>query len=426
MVSAIFIGLIIFTTALFVYSLVSHRIEGSIITAPMIFVGIGMLVSPKGFDLLSTGADNEILLAFAEIALVLILFSDAARIDFRTLKGNRNIPSRLLGIGLPLTIFFGAVVAILMFTDISLAEAALISAILAPTDAGLGQVIVNSPNIPARIRQALNVESGLNDGGAIPFFAFFLVIAEAEEATIPASQWIIFAFEQIGWGILIGLIVGLVGGYFVNKAIQKGLMRGRFQWIGFLALAVVSYVVATLFGGSGFIAAFVGGLATTFTGRGVGESIIEFTSTGGEIFSLLVFFIFGVIAASIISGITPVIILYAVLSLTLIRMLPVALSLIKTGFHKESFLFVGWFGPRGLASIVLLLMTLNEAPDIPGLQTIAMVVSATVLFSVFAHGISANPAITWYARKMALLPADAPELKEVIESPTRTNVLLKK
>jgi len=147
MVSAIFIGLIIFTTALFVYSLVSHRIEGSIITAPMIFVGIGMLVSPKGFDLLSTGADNEILLAFAEIALVLILFSDAARIDFRTLKGNRNIPSRLLGIGLPLTIFFGAVVAILMFTDISLAEAALISAILAPTDAGLGQVIVNSPNV---------------------------------------------------------------------------------------------------------------------------------------------------------------------------------------------------------------------------------------------------------------------------------------
>jgi len=426
MVSALFIGLIIFTMALFVYSLLSHRIEGSIVTAPMIFVGIGLLVSPEGLNFLSAGADNEILLAFAEIALVLILFSDAARIDFRTLKGNRNIPSRLLGIGLPLTIFLGAVVAILMFTDISLAEAALIGAILAPTDAGLGQVIVNSPKVPSRIRQALNVESGLNDGGAIPFFAFFLVLAEAEEATIPASQWIMFAFQQIGWGIVVGLVVGLAGGYFVNKAIEKGLMRGRSQWIGFLALAVVSYVAATAVGGSGFIAAFVGGFATTLSGRGVGKSMIEFTSTGGEIFSLIVFFIFGVIAASFIPGITAIVVLYALLSLTLIRMLPVALSLIKTGFHRDSVLFIGWFGPRGLASIVLLLMTLNEAPGIPGLQTIAVVVSTTVLFSVFAHGISANPSITWYARKMASLPADAPEHLEVMESPTRTNVLVKK
>ena len=426
MVSAIFIGLIIFTMALFVYSLVSHRIEGSIFTAPMIFVGIGMLVSPEGFDFLSFGANNELILAFAEIALVLILFSDAARIDIRTLKGNRNIPSRLLGIGLPLTIFFGAVIAILMFTDIYLAEAALIGAILAPTDAGLGQVIVNSPKVPARVRQALNVESGLNDGGAIPFFALFLVLAEAEEATIPASQWVAFAFQQIGWGIVVGLVVGLAGGYFVNKSIEKGLMRGRSQWIGFLALAVVSYVAATAVGGSGFIAAFVGGFATTLSGRGVGKSMIEFTSTGGEIFSLIVFFIFGVIAASFIPGITAVVILYAVLSLTLIRMLPVALSLIKTGFHRDSVLFIGWFGPRGLASIVLLLMTLNEAPGIPGLQTIAVVVSTTVLFSVFAHGISANPSITWYARKMVSLPADAPEHLEVVESPTRTNVLVKK
>ncbi len=262
-------------------------------------------------------------------------------------------------------------------------------------------MIVNSPKVPASIRQALNVESGLNDGGAIPFFAFFLVLAQAEELAVPASEWVIFALEQIGFGILVGLIVGLAGGYLVNKAIEKGLMRGRFQWIGFLALAVISYAAATAVGGSGFIAAFVGGLATSLAGRGVGESIIKFTSTDGEIFSLGVFFIFGVIAASLLSGITQTVILYAVLSLTLIRILPVALSLLKTGLKSDSVLFIGWFGPRGLASIVLLLITLNEAPDIPGLQTIAVVVSTTVLFSVFAHGISANPAITWYARKMA-------------------------
>ena len=425
MLSVILVGIIIFSIVLFAYSLMSHRIESSMITAPMIFVAIGMLVSPEGFDIIPLGAENELILVFAEIALVLILFSDAARIDISTLKGNRNFPSRLLGIGLPLTIFLGAVIAILFFTDLSLPEAALIGVILAPTDAGLGQVIVNSPKVPARIRQALNVESGLNDGGAIPFFAFFLVLSTAEEAHIPASQWVVFAFEQIGYGVLVGLIVGLTGAYLVNKAIDKGLMRGRFQWIGFLALAVISYVVAIAIGGSGFIAAFVGGFATTLTGRGVGDSIIEFTSTWGEVFSLVVFFVFGMLAASLLSGITATIILYAALSLTLIRILPVAVSLMRTGLKPNSILFIGWFGPRGLASIVLLLITLNEAPDIPGLQTIAITVTTTVLISVFAHGISANPAIAWYAKKMALLPSDAVELKEVVESPTRMQVTVR-
>ncbi|HQN89933.1 MAG TPA: cation:proton antiporter [Methanoregulaceae archaeon] len=425
MLSVILVGIIIFSIMLFAYSLVSHRIESSIVTAPMIFVAIGMLVSPEGFDIIPLGAENELILVFAEIALVLILFSDAARIDVSTLKGNRNFPSRLLGIGLPLTIFLGAVMAILFFTDLSLPEAALIGVILAPTDAGLGQVIVNSPKVPARIRQALNVESGLNDGGAIPFFAFFLVLSTAEEAHIPASQWVIFAFEQIGYGVLVGLIVGLLGAHLINKAIDKGLMRGRFPWIGFLALAVISYVVAIAIGGSGFIAAFVGGFATTLTGRGVGDSIIEFTSTWGEVFSLVVFFVFGMLAASLLSGITATIILYAALSLTLIRILPVAVSLMRTGLKPNSILFIGWFGPRGLASIVLLLITLNEAPDIPGLQTIAITVTTTVLISVFAHGISANPAIAWYAKKMALLPSDAVELKEVVESPTRMQVTVR-
>ena len=425
MLSVILVGIIIFSIVLFAYSLMSHRIESSMITAPMIFVAIGMLVSPEGFDIIPLGAENELILVFAEIALVLILFSDAARIDVSTLKGNRNFPSRLLGIGLPLTIFLGAVMAILFFTDLSLPEAALIGVILAPTDAGLGQVIVNSPKVPARIRQALNVESGLNDGGAIPFFAFFLVLSTAEEAHIPASQWVIFAFEQIGYGVLVGLIVGLLGAHLINKAIDKGLMRGRFQWIGFLALAVISYVVAIAIGGSGFIAAFVGGFATTLTGRGVGDSIIEFTSTWGEVFSLVVFFVFGMLAASLLSGITATIILYAALSLTLIRILPVAVSLMRTGLKPNSILFIGWFGPRGLASIVLLLITLNEAPDIPGLQTIAITVTTTVLISVFAHGISANPAIAWYAKKMALLPSDAVELKEVVESPTRMQVTVR-
>jgi len=419
MLSILLIGITIFAIAIFVYSLVSHRLEGSIATAPMIFVAIGMLVSPDGFDLISMGPTNSLILVFAEIALVLILFSDAARINFSALKGNRSLPTRLLVIGLPLTIFAGSVTAILMFTDIALPEAALIGAILSPTDAGLGQAIVNSPKVPARIRQALNVESGLNDGGAIPFFAFFLVLAEAEKLNIPAVTWLTFAAEQIGVGIIVGVLVGLIGGYFVNKALERGLMTGRFQWIGFLSLAIMSFVLADALGGSGFIAAFVGGIATTITGKHVSESIIEFTSTGGELCSLAVFFIFGVLVASLFNGVTWFVVLYAIFSLTVIRMIPVAISLIKTKLQPESVLFMGWFGPRGLASIVLLLITINEAPGIPGLSTIMVVVSLTVLFSVFAHGISAKPAIDRYAKKMAALPPDAPELKDVVESATR-------
>jgi NhaP-type Na+/H+ or K+/H+ antiporter len=425
MLSMILVAVIIFSIAIFIYSLISHRLEGSVLTAPMIFVAVGLLVSPEGFDFVSILSNNELVLVFAEIALVLILFSDAARIDFHTLKGNRNYPTRLLLIGLPLTIFAGAVAAIMMFTDLALPEAALIGVILSPTDAGLGQVIVNSPLVPVRIRQALNVESGLNDGGAIPFFAFFLVLAEAEKYHIPANEWIIFAAQQIGIGIVVGLAVGILGGYLIHLAIDKGLMRGRFQWIGFLALALISFVVADAMGGSGFIAAFVGGLATTLTGRKVAESIVEFTSAGGEIISLAVFFIFGIIAAGILIGINPLTGVYAILSLTLIRMVPVAISLIRTGLKPVSVLFMGWFGPRGLASIVLLLIMLNETPGLPGLKTISEVVSLTVLFSVFAHGLTADPLSRWYASKVSAMPPEAQERQEAQENPTRSNITVK-
>ncbi len=425
MISMVLVAVIIFSIAIFIYSLISHRLEGSMLTAPMIFVAIGLLVSPEGFDFVSILTNNELVLVFAEIALVLILFSDAARIDFHTLKGNRNYPTRLLLIGLPLTIFMGAVAAIMIFTDLSLPEAALIGVILSPTDAGLGQVIVNSPLVPVRIRQALNVESGLNDGGAIPFFAFFLVLAEAEKFHIPASQWLMFAAQQIGIGIIVGLAVGILGGYLIHLAIDKGLMRGRFQWIGFLALALISFVAADAMGGSGFIAAFVGGLATTLTGRKVAETIVEFTSAGGEVISLAVFFIFGILAATILIGINPFTVVYAILSLTLIRMVPVALSLIRTGLKPASVLFMGWFGPRGLASVVLLLIMLNETPGLPGLKTISEVVSLTVLFSVFAHGITADPLSRWYASQVAAMPQDAHERRETGENPTRINIKVK-
>jgi NhaP-type Na+/H+ or K+/H+ antiporter len=423
MLPPILLGIVLFAIVIFLYSLISNRLEGTVITAPMVFVATGLLLSPDGFDIIAVSANSGLILIIAEIALVLVLFSDAARIDLRALKGNGQLPSRLLLIGLPLTIFAGSLVAIAIFTGIEIPEAALIGAILAPTDAGLGQAIVNSPKIPVRIRQALNVESGLNDGGAIPFFAFFLILATTEAINSPVATGVVIAVEQIGLGILVGAAVGLVGGYLVNAAIRRGYMTGRFTWIGFLALALISFIGADAVGGSGFIAAFIGGMVTAATGKHVGEAVIEFTETGGQILSLGVFFIFGIVFATTLAGITVAVIFYAILSLTVIRMVPVAISLIGTRLQRTSVGFIGWFGPRGLASIVLLLIVLDEAPELPGLGTIGVVVATTILISVFAHGISAAPLIDRYARKVAVLSPEAPERREVVELPTRMRTL---
>jgi NhaP-type Na+/H+ or K+/H+ antiporter len=264
------------------------------------------------------------------------------------------------------------------------------------------------------------VESGLNDGGAIPFFALFLVLAEATTEGQPAGAWAVFALQQIGLGILAGAAIGIAGSLLIQRSRKEGWMRGEFTWIAFLALALLSFFIADALGGSGFIAAFVAGLLAAAIGGGVEESVIEFSSVTGEILSFGIFFIFGLVAAGMLTRITAPVLLYAVISLTLVRMLPVALSLAGTRLSASSVAFIGWFGPRGLASIVLLLIAMDEAPGIPGLSTIALVVATTILLSVFAHGISANPVIGRYAKLVARLPADAPERKEVaLEVPTR-------
>jgi NhaP-type Na+/H+ or K+/H+ antiporter len=420
MATLILLAIVAFSLLVFAYSLLSRRLGDTVVTGPMFFVVAGLILGPVGLGMLDFSSQSTLVLAIAAIALVLVLFTDAARINLRALTGDRNLPLRLLVIGLPLTIAAGAAIAMLIFTTLTLAEAALIGAILAPTDASLGMAVVNSPKVPARIRQALNVESGLNDGGAIPFFALFLVLAEATTEGFPPGTWGVFALQQIGLGILVGAVAGIAGSLLIQRSVKLGWMKSEFTWIAFLALAVLSFFVADITGGSGFIAAFVAGLVAAAAGGGIEESVIEFSSVTGEILSYGIFFIFGLAVAGVLSQVTAPVLLYAVLSLTLVRMAPVALSLALTRLKAPSVAFIGWFGPRGLASIVLLLIAMDEAPGIPGLPTVSLVVATTVLLSVFAHGITANPAIGRYAKFIARLPVDAPERREVLlEVPTR-------
>jgi NhaP-type Na+/H+ or K+/H+ antiporter len=291
--------------------------------------------------------------------------------------------------------------------------------VLAPTDAGLGQAIVTSERVPVRIREALNVESGLNDGGSVPFLLVFLALAAIQEGVEPPSFWTV-AVEQIGIGVAIGLLVGIAGGWLIRSATRRGWMSRTFKRLSFLALAILAWGVAGPIGGSGFIAAFVGGFATGATVGDVEEAATDFSEAEGELLLLAVFFLVGVVATSLVGTLDWTIVLYAILSLTVIRMLPVAISLVGTKLRRSSVLFLGWFGPRGLASIVLVLVALEEPALAALAPQIATIVLVTVIFSVFAHGISAQPGASLYARRVAAMDSDAPELRDVSQLPART------
>jgi sodium/hydrogen antiporter len=413
------VDLTVLAAVVFAFGLVSRRLEGTVLTAPLLFVVAGIVLGPAGFALVEFELDDHIVLLLGEIALALVLFTDAARTNLSTLRQNEGLPLRLLGIGMPLTIALGTAAAALLLTDLTFWEAAIVGTVLAPTDAALGQAVVNNPRVPLRVRQALNVEAGLNDGLSVPFLALFLTLAVAEEELQPASYWIRFALEQIGFGVLVGIGVGLGGGWLVSQASRRGWMTDSFQRLALLALALIAWALADQIGGNGFIAAFVGGLAVGPTVEHVGERLIRFTEAEGQLLNLSVFFIFGVLVIGLKGSLSWEVALYALLSLTVIRLLPVALSLAGTHLRGVSVLFMGWFGPRGLASIVLGLIVVAEAPTLAGREQVELVVALTVLLSVLLHGVTAAPLSAAYARRVEGMAAGVTEKREAVEVLTR-------
>jgi NhaP-type Na+/H+ or K+/H+ antiporter len=412
------VDLIVLAIVVFAFGPVSRRLEGTVLTAPIVFVVAGIVFGPAGLGVVRFELDGHTVLLLGEIALAIVLFTDASSIDLSALRQNEGLPLRLLGVGMPLTIALGTVLATMLLTDLTLWEAAVVGTVLAPTDAALGQAVVSNQRVPVRVRQALNVEAGLNDGLSVPFLALFLTLAVAEEALQPASYWIRFALEQIGFGVLGGVGVGLVGGWLVGLAARRRWITGTFQRLSLLALALISWGLADLIGGNGFIAAFVGGLALAPTMDRVGEPLMRFTETEGQLLNLSVFFIFGVLVVGLIESWSWEVVLYVLFSLTLVRMLPVAVCLNGTRLHAVSVLFAGWFGPRGLASIVLGLIVVAEAPLLAGREQIELVVALTVLVSVLLHGFTAAPLSTAYARRVETMSPNASENQGVGEAPT--------
>jgi NhaP-type Na+/H+ or K+/H+ antiporter len=364
----------------------------------MVFVAIGILASPLVTGALSVKIDAGIVKIVASVTLVLILFVDASTISVASLIRERRLPMRLLLIGLPLTMLFGSIAGFLMFQDMGFWVVLLMAFILSPTDAALGQAVVTNPVVPERIRRAINVESGLNDGMSLPPILVCIAAISETAASQGTDYWINFMLKQLILGPFAGIAVGWFGGLLVDKASRAGWMNETFQRLSSASLAVISYASAEAMHGNGFMAAFFSGLALGTRTHVVRERIQEFAEAEGQQLALFIFLILGLILVPATINYWDIRAwIYAVLSLTVIRMIPVALSLIGSKLDWASVNFIGWFGPRGIASILYLLIVVGRIGK-SGYEYMLSVIVLTVLLSVFLHGISAVPLAHIYGR----------------------------
>lgn len=401
------------------YSIVAVRLDYVSITMPLVFVLVSAIIGPFGLGLIHIPFSTSTLEQLTEITLALLLFADASTLDFSKVRENAKLPARLLLIGLPSTIFLGAVAAFVLFPHKGIGFALLLGAILAPTDAALGLPIFNNPRVPVRIRTALNVESGLNDGIVTPLVTLFIALTVAEEIASPEGNWLPDALMQIGIALAVGIVVGLVGGFLFRLANEKHWTATRAQQIGNLALAFACYYGALMLGGNGFIAAFVGGLMFGYASQGQLEKTAEFTEAIGSTLSIVVWTLFGAtLVIPLFQNFNSKAFLFAVLALTAVRMVPVLLALSGTHLRRDTVLMMGWLGPRGLASVVFMLAAIESFKEAQiETELLLQMAGWTIFMSVVFHALSAVPLANLYGRRLNTAPPDAPEFEEVSEIP---------
>lgn len=382
--------LTIFAAFAFVYSIIASRLERTPINGALVYVSAGMLLGPQGLGLVDLDIDGEAISLLAEFALAICLFTDSSNANLNVLRRIEAAPIRLLLIGLPLTIALGLGLGVLIFDNLGFFEVALIATMLAPTDAALGKAVVTNPAVPEKVRESLNVESGLNDGICVPVILFFLALAAGSvEASDSAGLVLKLPLEVIGIGVLVGLLLAVVGGLALRTCAARGWVAGTWLQIPIIALAFTCFGLAQWLGGSGFIACFVGGLTFGGLTKTHKDQFLESAEGTGDALALLTWFTFGTIAIGLLFNyFSWQAVIYAVLSLTIVRMLPVYLSLVGRHLQIDTLLFIGWFGPRGLASIVFAVMV--AAQQLPGNNTILATVAWTIVLSVVAHGLTAN------------------------------------
>ena len=394
-----------------VYSSVAGAVERTRISGPIVFTCFGLLIGPAGFALLDWDTDRELIRNLAEVTLAMVLFTDAAGADVKVLKNTTGVPARLLLIGLPLTIALGFAFGTLLIEHPSLFALAVLATMLAPTDAALGKAVITNEAVPDEIRQSLNVESGLNDGICVPVLLLFLALAldtAGDIGPLPLAAKLVV--EQIGIGLAVGLVLTFIAVRLLKFARERQWLTKTWTQIPILALALSCFAVAQYLGGSGFIAAFSGGLLMAFMdkhlSREVKEEYLLASEGAGDTLALITWVTFGsAVVGQALGNFSWNILLYSFLSLTVIRMLPVFLCLTGSGIDTEGKLFIGWFGPRGLASIVFAVMVVNS--ELPDSGSLAMTVVCTIMLSIVGHGITANPWARAYGKRRRAAPREA-------------------
>lgn len=380
------------------YAMIAKKLDTTLVSGPMLFVGAGLIFGPFGLNVFQVSENDEMLKVLAEYTLALVLFTDAALAKIDVLKENIKIPKRLLLGGLPLTILLGIGAALLLFPQFTLLEAALVAIILAPTDAALGKAVVSNPKVPARIRESLSFESGLNDGICVPLLLVCLAMISTEHSG--EASLVVYLAKAIGIGGAVGLGLTGLAIFLIKKTGPKGWISGSWQRMIVIALAIAIFSLSEALHGSGFIGCFVGGILFGISAKKEKEKFILAAEGYGEMLALATWTYFGAVGIYLLfQEFSWNYLLFAALSLTVIRMLPGFLVLQGTNTSTKEKLFAGWFGPRGLASIVFAVILMEEA--VPNLRPMLLVITCTILLSVVAHGISANPLISWLSGKDA-------------------------
>lgn len=405
--------LLVIAGAILLIVLVSGRIVRLSVTEPLLAVSAGVLIAvllDGHIDLADFGARS-----FLEVTLALVLFSDAGRIDLSRLRDEYSWPARMLAIGLPLAMVGGAALGAWLFS-LPVGAALLIGVILAPTDAALAEPVLHDPSLPPRIRQSLNVEAGLNDGLALP--ALFIAIGVFEMGGAGGfGSGLLLTVQQLGIGAVGGVVFGASGAWAIGRAIEAGWMDHLHQKIAAVALALAAFALVQLLGGSGFVAAFVAGgvLGTRFRPRG--EHIYEFAETEGRALVLIAFILIGAgpVYALFGADLSWQVWAMAGASLLVVRPLAIAVSLVGEKLMGTTVVFLGWFGPRGLATAVFLLVALDEGAGVPAV--VSQVAYLTLALSVLLHGLTAKPLSAWCAAAIGRGGADMPEMGEAYEHP---------
>ena len=399
-------AVVVVAACVVLWGLLSARLERMNVTAPIAFVLLGVAVTHPPLSLIDVNLHSSTIEHLAEVTLALVLFVDASRVNIRALRADVFVPVRLLAVGLPLSIAAGTAAALAVFGGINVWVAALIAAIVAPTDAALAAPILNDERVPAAVRRVLNIESGLNDGVVTPFVGVFLAAAVADETVHAAGAG--QAVVDLLYGAAIGIGVGVVGAAALRVAARRGWSAPVFRPLAVLGLAVLAYTATIAAGGNGFVAAFLGGMAYGTLMPDGKELTIGFTDEAGELLSLLVWFIFGTVLVAGLENAGWRDVVFALLALTVVRMVPVTLALIGTGLSRATVWFVGWFGPRGLASVIFGLIASDTLAGADATRVQAAV-TVTVVLSVIAHGVTASPFADRYGRHATQLHPLRPE-----------------